>query len=143
MADAIPRNAQVAVALVLSKRLTERSQIRPELVAADIEQRPHDPARPRVNPGEAARAGAAEQSQQKRLGLIVTRMTGGDDVGAELVRNALEELVSRLPPGILERRAQSRGTSAHVDQIAPERQSQLRRQRPAELLVVSAASRRP
>ena len=119
---AIPRNAQVAVALVLSKRLTERGQIRTELVAADVEQRPHDtgPA-PSDESRQSPRAGAAQQTQQKRLRLIVTRMTGGDDVGAELGRNALEELVARLPPGILERRPQPRGPRAHVDQIGTER----------------------
>ena len=42
MTDAVARNAQIAIALVVSKHLTDRRQIRAELVAADLEQRPHD-----------------------------------------------------------------------------------------------------
>ena len=50
------------------------------------EQRPDDVALARIHRGEPARAGAAHQPQQKRLGLIVARVAERDDVGAEMLR---------------------------------------------------------
>ena len=93
-----------------------------------------------MNPAEASRSGAAQQAEQERLGLIVTRMTGRDDVGAELGRDALEELVARLTAGILHRRAELRRPRAHVDEIRAKRHARFGRERAAKLLVVVGRS---
>ena len=48
---------------------------------------------PRVDAGETARPGAADEAEQERLGLIVSRVADGDGVPAQALTCALEELV--------------------------------------------------
>ncbi len=82
-AHAVARDGDVAVRFVLDVRRAARVEIRAQRVAAAVEQRPDDRAAPRRHRREAARAGAAKEPQQERLGLIVARVPERDDVGAE------------------------------------------------------------
>ena len=52
---------------------------------------------------ETARACAAEQTQQKRLGLIVARVAERNEVGAAFPSRALEMFVARRTRGVLRR----------------------------------------
>ena len=52
---------------------------------------------------QAARAGAAQQPQQKRLGLVVARMPEGHEVRVELLPGVFKKLVPRLSRRVLER----------------------------------------
>ena len=80
-------------------------EIRAELVAAAVEQRADDGAPARVHGRQAARPGAAQQPQQKRLGLIVARVADGHDVRVEMRTRPLEEGVARGVRRVLERAA--------------------------------------
>ena len=94
-----------------------------------------------MNTAQPPRPGATEQAQQKRLSLIVARVPRRDDVGAELGRDALEELVARPPAGILERRAEPGGQRPHVDQIRAKWHRPLGGHRAAELFVLARPPR--
>ncbi len=96
-----------------------------------------------MDAGEAPWTRAAQQAEQKRLGLIVTRMASGNDIGLELGRDPLEELIPGLPAGILEGSPQPPGARSHVDQIRAKRQPELHRERAAELLVTMGRVAQP
>src|SRR5262245_28426491 len=103
MTDPVPRDAEVAVTLVLAKRLTDGRQVGPELVAPNVEERPNRVSGSRMNPAEPARSRASDHPQEKGLGLIVPRVPGRNGVGLELGRDAREELIARPAASILER----------------------------------------
>ena len=58
-------------------------EVRARSRAPAVEQRTDDRAATRMHRREAARARAAQQTEQERLGLIVARVAERDDVGAE------------------------------------------------------------
>ena len=66
--DASSRNA---ICRVVEKRA--------HVGARRLDERPHHDARARMHAAQAARAGAAQQAQEKCLGLIVLRVGHGDD----------------------------------------------------------------
>ena len=95
----------------------------------------------RVHRGEAARPGAAHETQQERLGLIVARVAERHDVGAEVRARALEERVARGSRRVLERaraRAGARGDVLAIDEKRPVERC---RQVAAEALVAVRPSR--
>ena len=72
-----------------------------------IEQWPDDRPGSRMNAGEAGRAGAAQEAQQDRLGLVVHRVRDADAAGAEPGRRIVQERVSDGPGGVLDRGPQA------------------------------------
>src|SRR5207253_2542020 len=103
-----------------------------KLGATAVEQRTDDVAAARVDGGQPAGAGAAQQTQQKRLGLIVARMAGGDEFGAELEPRALEERMARVSRGVFDRSSFARRFATDVLAPGDEWPAELFGQRPAE-----------
>ena len=66
---------------------------------AAFNERAHDRPRARVDPAQSARTRAANQPQQKRLGLIVAGVADGDAIGAQPAGRAGEERVARVVRG--------------------------------------------
>ena len=103
-AHAVARNADVVVRLVVdvTRRRARARYARSSARRQSSSGRMTAPRRGCI----AARprgAGAAQQAQQERLGLIVPRVAERDDVGAEVHARALEERVARRARGVLER----------------------------------------
>ena len=59
-------------------------------------ERPDDRSVPGMHRRQTARAGAAHQAQQERLGLIVSGVADRHDLGVEMRPGAREELIARL-----------------------------------------------
>jgi hypothetical protein len=90
----------VEVRLVLPPGLASGAQVLPQRLAAHAEEGPHDETAPRRHASREGRA--AEGLAQEGLGLVVAGMRHHDGVGAELGRDAVQELVAHTPGGVLE-----------------------------------------
>ena len=55
------------------------SKIALRLIPRHVQHRTHDPAAHRRNPAQSAQACAAGQIQQNRLGVVVSRVSRGDE----------------------------------------------------------------
>ena len=110
--------------------------IRAQIGARDVEERPDHAARARQDAGEAARTGAAQQPQQERFGLVVEAVADRDRVGREPIGRLLEKRVAKRA-----RRVFDRPTAARARPLARRRgrhsigRRERRRHRPAERLV--------
>ena len=136
MPNTIAGERQVAVRLIVPEPEAAGLEIRPQLVAPEIDQRTADPTAPRTDAGQAARAGATDQLQQEGLRLVVARVPGRDGFGPELVPDLLEPGVPGPPAGVLERGAPASRQLADVGPLDTERNAGVSRERPAEALVV-------
>jgi hypothetical protein len=101
--DAVTRYVHVSVRFVFDVPNPKSRKIGSQLVAAARQQRANEPAVARMHRGQTPRTGAAEQSQQERLGLVVTRMTKGEDISLETSPGAFKKRVTRRVGGVLER----------------------------------------
>ena len=94
----------VGVAGVVAIGLAERREVGPDLLAADVQQRPHQhqapgkPA-PRRDACQAAQAGPADDPMEDRLGLVVAGVADGDGLRPAGAGDLGEPGVAR-PPGI-------------------------------------------
>ena len=136
MPDAISRDANVLVGLILPKRLPPPGQIGPELRPGHFQQRTNDLARPRPNPSETHWTCTPNQPHEVRLSLIVSRVRRCDTVGSLLPSHTFEEGVPLPVPGLLDR--DTVGTRAFTDVRAPdvERKRQLRGELSAESFII-------
>ncbi len=94
-ADAVARDRPVAVGLVGGIGNLARFEVLDQRAPPAIEQRADEHAAPRMHGRQALRAGAPQQSQKKRFGLIVARVAERHDVRAEVDTGALEEFIPR------------------------------------------------
>src|SRR2546421_365306 len=81
------------------------------------QERAHDATVARIHAGQPARSGTAKETEQKRLGLIVTRMAERHQIGAGRDARALEELVPRGAAGILDRAPLAARARGHIGAI--------------------------
>ena len=100
-----------------------------------MQQRPHDAAGARPDPGEAVRAGAADQAHQQGLGLVVPVVSRSDAVGPHPRGGAAEERVALPVAGILQRDAAAPGRPRDVHALHVDRECERCGQLAAELLV--------
>ena len=87
-------------------------------------------------PASPRDARAAQEAEQKRLGLIVARVAERDDVGFEAHPRPLEELVARRARGVFERTAPGPGTRRDVVAVRVKRPAKASRQSSAKGLLV-------
>ena len=114
MAQAVSPTRAILVAGVHHPAAPVGFQVRHQLGAAQIDERPDDVLTPRVNRGQAAGTGATHQPQQHRFCLIVARVPDGDDVGLPTLADALEKCVAGLARGLLQRTAPPGGDCGDV-----------------------------
>ena len=89
--DPVARNPKIRVGGVFPECEAAGRDIRAQLGARDVEERPDDPSRTRQDAGEAARTGAAQQAQQERFGLVVAAVSDRDPVGREPIGAPVRE----------------------------------------------------
>jgi hypothetical protein len=93
--DTVPRDADVRVRLVLDMCDFALVEVRGEVRAAACKQRTDDVAISGVHGGQAFRAGASQQPQQKGFGLVVAGVTHSNAIGAEVRQRSAEKFVAR------------------------------------------------
>ncbi len=133
--DAVARDADVRVRLVFDVRDSALVEVRGEIGAAAREQRTDDVAISRVHGRQAFRAGASQQPQQKRFGLVVARVTHGDAIRAEVRQRAAEKFVARGAGRVFNRSPVFFRTSTDVFSLDENRSLASRRKLNAECLV--------
>ena len=101
-AHAVPRNTQILIRLVVDERHMSRGEVFPERGAAAVEERPDQRAAPRMHRCQPAGACPSQQAEQKRFGLIVTRVAQGGHVRVEVHARSLEKSVPRASRRILD-----------------------------------------
>jgi hypothetical protein len=116
-------------------RDAEPIQMAAQLVPPAVDERADDPAFLRVHPAEAARTRPANQPQQKRFGLIVTRMTERYDVGADALADRLKKLVARRMPRVFDGAPLFTGAGCNIRPPGVERPTQTGCDAGAERLV--------
>ena len=94
-----------------------------QINAARLEERPHKPSPSKTDARDPAGSGASKEPQENGLRLIIFRVPGRYQIGAELVRAFIEALVSRVARRHLNRDApvtcQTRDVpTAHFDRKA-------------------------
>ena len=135
-ADAIARDADIVVRLVVDERLSALLEKGPQVAAPAVEQGPDDAAAAGVHARQAARPRAAQEAEQKRLGLIVARVPERDGVGFEANTRLLEELVARRARGVFKRTAPGPGARRDIVAVRVKRPAKARRQSSAKGLLV-------
>ncbi len=138
-ADPIARNGQVVVGVVVDIGDTLGGEIRQKVSAPAVEQRADERAAARMHRGKAAHPGAPHETQEERLGLVVSRVAERHDVGVEVRARALEEGVPsgsrRHPQSNGARRLARSATSSRSTRIGRSsvfaRSQQKRSSRPA------------
>ena len=134
-ANPIPRNRDVIIRLVVDVCQVPLVEILPQLQPATVEDGTDNRAVPRIHCRQPARSRSADQPQQQCLGLVVARVAQRNDVGAKLPPDALEELVSLAPRGVLERPALEPRPRSNVPAIRGKGHVERTRDRSREVLV--------
>ena len=116
-------------------------QIVAQLRAGHLEQRPNHLSPLRIDPTKPGHACAANQLQQKCLGLIVAGMADGHAIGADLDGASTQRFVAQPACGILNREALRGRIRPDVHGLDADRQTDCSGKFAAELLV--AHRRRP
>ena len=98
-----------------------RFEVRHQLDTAQIDERPDDLLATRMNRGQTAGPGAADEAEQHRLCLIVARMSDGDDVGLPALADTLEKCVAHLARRLFQRTATPGGDFGDVTEFDVER----------------------
>ena len=106
-----------------------------EVGAPAVDERADHVAATRVHGREPARARAANETQQERLGLVVPRVAEGDAVGAEVAAGPLEERVAGGARRVLEQSTLAPRPCRDILAIGEARDAQPRRQRHRQGLV--------
>ena len=133
--DAVSRDADVRVRLVLDVCDSVLVEVRDEVRAAAREQRTDDVAISRVHGRQSFRAGASQQPQQKRFGLVVARVTDSDAIRAEVRQRTAEKFVTRCAGRVFNRSPVLLCAGADVFSLDEDRNVASRRKRNAECLV--------
>ena len=104
-----------------------RDQRLRHFLATGVEHRSQDAgaveARHRPHAAESARAGAAQQPQQDRLGLIFDGVSDGDRGGAGAACGARQQRVARLPRRLLESAGAAERPTARDSRSAPQHEA--------------------
>jgi hypothetical protein len=103
MANAIAGIPEIGVRVILDPSLPGSLQIFTQFLAGDFEQWSNDIATLRINPTQPGHPRAANQLQEKRLGLIVPRMPDRHSIGSNLDGTSTKRFVAQPPCGILNR----------------------------------------
>jgi hypothetical protein len=135
VADAVSRNREIVIRRVLAKLEPTFGHERPDRGPGRFDQRPHDNAGARMHSTETTRPRAAEQPQQKGLGLVVFGVGDGDVGRVQPGRRTLVELVARDVRRVFDRGLQRRRKRGDVDALDVNGQIELRCALPAETLV--------
>src|SRR3954451_6551127 len=103
MPDPVSGDRHVLIRHVLSKVLAPAVEEGPQLRARHVEHGSNDSADAGADRSQTASTSAAQEPQQKSLGLVVPRMRSRDRVGAELVSSTVEEGVPLQAGGVFDR----------------------------------------
>ena len=141
MPHAVPGHAQVGVGRVLAERDPAVREIAAELGPADFQQRPHQGPGPRPHPREPGRPGAADETEQHRLRLVVDGVPQRHPAGPQLGRRPREEGVAHVMAGALDRDAARPRHVGHRHRLDEAGHAEPAREVPAEALVL--VRRRP
>ncbi len=139
VAHPIARVGQVVIGLILDPGLATARQIRPEVGAGHVEQRPDDGSAAGIDPAQPSQPGASRELQEKRLGLVILRVSDGHHPGADRDRCPLQEFVSQAACCIFEREPLRGSMDPDIDRLDRNRQIERRGQRTAEGLVTYRA----
>jgi hypothetical protein len=133
--DAITRDADVAIRLVLDVCDSTAVEVRSEVGAAAREQRTDDVTVSRVHGRQAFRSGAPQQPQQKGFGLVVACVSDSDAICGEVRQRAAEKLVARGTGRVFNRSPVVVSAGADVFPLDENRNVASRRKLDAEGLV--------
>ncbi len=103
VADAVARQRDIGVGGVFHPDAAGRRECGPQLGTRAVEERPDDGVADGQHAAQPAGAGAPEEAQQHRLGLVVGGVGDGDDSGAAVQAHPLEERVARVARRYFER----------------------------------------
>lgn len=106
-----------------------------DLAAPERKQRADHPPPPGLHARKARKPRAARQVQEHRLRLIIHVVRHGDDVRMEVTPRFLQEIVTRVPPGLLQRLPMAAGKGRHVRMAAVKRHAVKLAEPTHELLV--------
>jgi hypothetical protein len=135
MTNSVPGVLEVRIRVVLNPGLTDRPQILAQLLTRNLEERADHIPSLRVDAAETRHAGAANELEQKRLGLVVARMANGQTIGANLHRTAVQALVAKPPGRVFDREPLRRRIGPDVHGLDRDRQIESGRELATELLV--------
>ena len=135
MADAVAGICQISVRFVLHPRFTPGGEVLAEVGAGDVKQRANEGSPARIDPAEPGQPGASNQLQEKRLGLVVPRVAGGDLAGVKVRRAAVQKSVARPARRFLDAQMLRRGVVRDIDVVDGNRELEPGGQLAAELLV--------
>ena len=129
-------HAQVGVRRILAERELPLGEIAPQLGPADRQQRPDQDPDAGAHAGQPGRAGAADQPQQHRLGLVVDGVAQRDPAGVQFAGRPPEEGAAHLVPGLLDGDPPGPRQVGHVRRLDDAGHAEPLREPPAEALVL-------
>jgi hypothetical protein len=136
MADTVPGEANVAVALVFSPRLPAILEPLNGIAPPQLDQRPDDPGiRHRIYSSQSPRAGAAQKAMQNSLRLIVGGVPHGNAVRFPRLDQRAKKTVPEFPSLRFQIGPSFRRQAANVGSSTIEGESQLIGQRADETFV--------
>ena len=91
---------------------------------AEGEQGAHDVAAPLGDPAEAVEPGPSREVEDDGLDVVVERVRSGNEARASALAALFEELVPRVPPGLLDADVHLPGDARHVRAAADERDAE-------------------
>ena len=127
-----------AFGLVLDERDAAARPDTPQLDRGDSQHRADDRAVARVHGRQTARAGAAQQPEQKRFGLIVARVAERHEVCVGSARARSKNPWRAVRAGVLDRPPLARARARYVLAVGEQTAGRARRARRRKLLVASA-----
>ena len=113
-----------------------RSQVRAQLEAAAVEERPDEGVFARMHRRRARGSGAANEAKEKRFGLVVARVAERDDVGRQVRSSPLEEGVARRARSVFDGASLAFGPRRHILAVRQQRQTKRGGDAFAEALVL-------
>jgi hypothetical protein len=103
VSDSITRVGEIFVRFVIHPRLTTGLEVTAKIVACDIEQGSNDFAASWKDSAQADRPSPANELEQERFGLIISRVAHRNLICRDGLRGPVKKVISQTPSGVLGR----------------------------------------